>query len=70
MATETSEQTSDAITVSVEEAAKRLGVGRRTCYRIIESDPSFPAYKIGRRTVVSVEGLREWDSKRRSERAA
>lgn len=59
----------EPVSISVKAAAERLGVSTRKVYQLAQTDPSFPAYKIGRRTVVSVEGLREWDAKQR-ERAA
>lgn len=59
----------DPIAISVEEAAARIGVSRRKGYQLAADDPTFPAYRIGRRIVVSVEGLREWDAKRREQAA-
>jgi excisionase family DNA binding protein len=56
----------EPIAISVEEAARRIGVSRRQGYRLAAEDPTFPAYRIGRRLVVSVEGLREWDARQRT----
>lgn len=60
----------EPIAVSVAEAAKRLGISERHAYDLAREDPSFPAYRIGRRIVVSVEGLRAWDAKQRENAAA
>lgn len=45
--------------VSVAEAARLLGVSRPTIYGLIHTE-GFPSFKLGGRTLVSVEGLRDW----------
>ena len=45
--------------VSAPEAARLLGVSKPTVYRMM-NQPNFPAFKVGGRTLVSVDGLREW----------
>ena len=47
------------LTLSVEEAAEHLGVCTRVVYELTRR-ADFPTIKIGRRTRISREGLREW----------
>lgn len=48
------------IAVSVSEAADMLSVSRPTIYRLLHSE-GFPAsFKVGGRTLISVDALREW----------
>lgn len=49
----------EPIAVSVSETARLLGVSRPVVYSLLNR-PDFPAFKLGNRTLVSVEGLREW----------
>ena len=49
----------EPLAVSVSEAARLLGISRPTVYQYIGRD-DFPSFKLGTRTLVSVEGLREW----------
>ena len=49
----------DEILVSVEEAARRLGVGRSLVYELLASG-QIPRVKIGRRTLVNVQALLLW----------
>lgn len=49
----------DPITVSVEEAAKLLGVSKPTVYGMIRRG-EFHAHKAGRRTLLSYEELKGW----------
>lgn len=49
----------DRVTLSVAETAAALGVSRPTVYNLLH-EKGFPAFKVGGRTLVSVEGLREW----------
>lgn len=49
----------DPLAVSAAEAARLLGVSRPTIYQYI-GQAGFPSFKLGNRTLVSVEGLREW----------
>lgn len=49
----------DRLALSPTEAAQVLGVSRPTIYTLIKR-ADFPAFKVGTRTLVSVEGLREW----------
>ena len=49
----------DKLAYSTAEAAEVLGVSRPVIYTLIKR-ADFPAFKLGTRTLVSVEGLREW----------
>lgn len=56
----------EPLAVSLTEAARLLGVSRPTIYRYIHRT-DFPAFRLGRRTLVSVDGLRDWISKQAEE---
>lgn len=47
------------LAVSAPEAARLLGVSKPTIYQYIHRD-DFPAFKLDNRTLVSVDGLKEW----------
>ena len=47
------------IAVSTDVAAKLLGVSKPVIYNLIHQG-GFPAFKIGRRTLIGVDQLREW----------
>lgn len=49
----------EPLAVSVKQAARMLGVSPPTLYTWIHQE-GFPAFKLGGRTLVSTEGLREW----------
>lgn len=49
----------ERMTMTVREAAEELGICDKVCYTLTHR-ADFPSYKIGNRTVVSREGLREW----------
>lgn len=49
----------DRVTLSITETAAALGVSRPTVYALLHKR-GFPAFKVGGRTLVSAEGLREW----------
>ena len=49
----------EPVAVSVTETARLLGVSRPVVYQLLNRS-DFPAFKLGNRTLVSVEGLREW----------
>lgn len=49
----------DKLAYSPTETAQVLGVSRPTVYTLLKR-ADFPAFKLGSRTLVSVEGLREW----------
>lgn len=56
----------DPLAVSAAEAARLLGVSKPTIYQYIRRS-DFPAFKLGTRTLVSVEGLREWVNRQAAE---
>jgi len=47
------------LAVSASVAAQLLGVSKPTIYQYIHRD-DFPSFKLGTRTLVSVEGLKKW----------
>lgn len=49
----------DKLAVSVREAAVLLGLSTKTVYQLTHQE-GFPSFKLGERTLVSVDGLREW----------
>jgi len=52
----------DKIALTVTEAAELLGVSRPTVYALMRAE-GFPAFKIGRRTLISRAGLADWVEK-------
>ena len=52
----------EPLAVSAPEAARLLGVSKPTVYQLMNR-ADFPAFKIGTRTLISVEELREWTRK-------
>lgn len=58
----------EPLAISASEAARLLGVSRPTIYQYIGRQ-DFPSFRLGNRTLVSVEGLREWIRKRTMEEA-
>ena len=49
----------EPVAVSVTETARLLGVSRPVVYQLLNRS-DFPAFKLGNRTLVSVEGLKAW----------
>lgn len=49
----------EKLTLSVAEAAQQLGICTKTCYTLTHR-ADFPVVRIGRRTRISCEGLKEW----------
>ena len=49
----------EPLAVSASKAAEMLGVSKPTVYQMMRR-ADFPAFKCGSRTLISVEGLREW----------
>lgn len=47
------------LAVSASVAARLLGVSKPTIYQYIHRE-DFPSFKLGNRTLVSVEGLKKW----------
>ena len=56
----------DKLAGSPAECAQLLGVSRPKVYDLIHRS-DFPAFKLGTRTLISVEGLREWVKKQAEE---
>lgn len=52
----------EPMAISASETARILGVSRPTVYQLFHQE-GFPAFKIGNRTLVSVDGLRTWIAK-------
>ena len=52
----------DKIALNVSEVADALGVSRPVVYQLMKR-ADFPAFKIGRRTLVSKSALEEWVDK-------
>lgn len=50
------------VAYTVKEAAEALGVGRNTMFNYINTE-GFPAYKLGGKTFIDAQGLREWSAK-------
>ena len=53
------ETTNEKLVLTVKEAAEMLCISVKTCYDLTHR-ADFPTIKIGCRTVISREGLREW----------
>lgn len=49
----------EALAVSTSTAAEMLGVSRPKVYDLMRQE-GFPCFKVGGRTLISVDGLREW----------
>ena len=49
----------EPLAVSAPEAARLLGISKPTVYELMGQE-GFPSFKLGGRTLVSVDGLREW----------
>ena len=56
----------EPLAVSAPEAARLLGVSKPTVYQLMNR-ADFPAFKLGNRTLVSVDGLKEWIRKQVNE---
>ena len=56
----------EPLAVSAPEAARLLGVSKPTVYQMMNRE-DFPAFKVGARTLITVEGLREWIRKQVNE---
>ena len=52
----------EPLAVSAPEAARLLGVSKPTIYKYMNR-MDFPSFKLGNRTLISVDGLREWIAK-------
>ena len=52
----------EPLAISASETARILGVSRPVVYKLFHQ-AGFPVFKIGNRTLVSVDGLRAWIAK-------
>lgn len=52
----------EPLAVSPAECARLLGISRPKVYDLINQG-GFPSFKLGTRTLISVDGLREWITK-------
>lgn len=52
----------EPVSISPSKAAELLGVSRPTVYTLLKR-ADFPAFKVGSRTLIPVEGLRAWVEK-------
>lgn len=52
----------EPLAISAPEAARLLGVSKPTIYKYMNRS-DFPSFKLGNRTLISVDGLREWIAK-------
>lgn len=50
------------LAVSPAECARLLGISRPKVYDLLHQN-DFPSFKLGSRTLISVDGLREWISR-------
>jgi excisionase family DNA binding protein len=53
----------EKLMLSVNEAAKYLGIGRTLAYQLSRSE-GFPILTIGKRVLVPIEGLKAWVNKK------
>lgn len=49
----------EPLAYSTDEAAKVLGISKPTLYKYVNRE-DFPSFKLGSRTLISADGLREW----------
>lgn len=49
----------EPLAISVSKAAEILDISRPKVYELIRQE-GFPAFRLGGRTLISVEGLRDW----------
>ena len=61
--------TIEPLAVSAAEAARMLDISKPTLYRLIHQQ-DFPSFKVGGRTLISVDGLRDWVRRQLNEQSA
>ena len=59
----------EPLAISAAETARILDVSRPTVYTLMQRE-DFPSFKVGNRTLISVEGLRDWVRKQAEGRCA
>lgn len=58
----------EPLAVGTTEAARLLGISRHTLYRLLHQE-GFPAFRVGTRVLISVDGLRDWIARQTKEGA-
>lgn len=58
----------EPLAVNTTEAARLLDVSRPTLYQLLNR-PDFPSFRVGKRVLVSVAGLRDWIDRQAKEDA-
>lgn len=53
----------EKLLISIEEMAEIMSIGRSKAYEICRSPTFFPIIKLGKRKLISVEGLKAWIQK-------
>jgi predicted DNA-binding transcriptional regulator AlpA len=48
------------LTINAREAAERSGIGINEIYDQCKNNPAFPAFKIGRKTLIYTDGFDKW----------
>lgn len=61
--------TIEPLAYSVNEAAQVLGVSKPTLYKYVNRK-DFPSFKLGGRTLISAEGLKDWVRRQLNEQSA
>lgn len=59
----------EKLILTVPEAAKQLGICTSRMYELARM-PSFPSFRLGKRIVISRDGLREWVKRQAEESVA
>lgn len=57
------------LAVSAAEAARMLDISKPTLYKLIHQQ-DFPSFRVGGRTLISVDGLRDWVRRQLNEQSA
>ena len=50
--------------ITVSELARRLGIGRSAAYALVTSAEFYPAFRLGKRVLISEEALARWVEER------
>jgi predicted DNA-binding transcriptional regulator AlpA len=58
----------EKIAVTIMEAVKLSSIGRDEIYRLLEL-PDFPAFKVGNKNLICVDGLRKWIARQAENKA-
>ena len=63
-------ETTAPVSVGPDEAATAIGIGRVTLFRLLRAGTAPPSFKVGRRRLFPVSGLKEWAAERAKAAAA